>query len=379
MDGRDATHPWSVTTIDIFDQLRDRAAAGKQSVLVTVVNVDGSAYRRPGAKMAVTPTGEPLGAVTPGCLEDPVIDLAQDVAREGTPTIEVFDLTGDDDTWGFGLGCNGIITVLIEPLAASFEAVLDRLAAGESAISATVIASETSTLSVGDRSVFDGEGTPVSVDDHDVADQFGEALRNRVTALSPNGTERVTLDTDDGEVTLFLDGMTPPPELLIFGHHGDVVPVTEVARNVGFRVTVASARGGQAKAENFPAAETVVKTRPPELGGLVDDPTRTYAVIMSHNFIDDRLAFESLLDTEIPYIGLMGPRKRFEQMRDEFREEGRTFTEAELARVATPVGLDLAGSEPTQIALSIVAEALAVANDRDGGRLTTSKGPIHPR
>lgn len=379
MDGRDATHPWSVTTIDIFDQLRDRTDAGEQTVLVTVVNVDGSAYRRPGAKMAVTPNGEPLGAVTPGCLEDPVIDLAQDVAREGTPTIEVFDLTGDDDTWGFGLGCNGIITVLLEPLSTSFETVLDRLADGEHAISATVVESKTPALSVGDRAVFDGDGDLVGADEHDFTGQFGETLRDHITALSEKGTAQVTLDTADGAVTLFLDGMTPPPELLIFGHHGDVVPVTEAARNTGFRVTVASARGGQAKAERFPAANHVVKTRPAQLAAQVGDPERTYAVIMSHNFIDDRLAFESLLDTELPYIGLMGPRKRFEQMRDEFSEEGRTFTEDELSRVATPVGLDLAGSEPTQIALSIVAEVLAVANDRDGGRLTTSKGPIHPR
>jgi xanthine dehydrogenase accessory factor len=100
---------------------------------------------------------------------------------------------------------------------------------------------------------------------------------------------------------------------------------------------------------------------------------------MSHNFLDDRLALESLLDTDVPHIGLMGPRKRFERMRDEMADEGTALTDDQLARLSTPVGLDLGGGEPIQIAMSIVSEALAVHNDKSGGRLRDKEGPIHER
>jgi xanthine dehydrogenase accessory factor len=379
MNVRDATDPWSVTTTALFDTLREQPATTDPPVLVTVVAVDRSAYRLPGAKMAVTASGEPIGAVTPGCLEDPVTTLAQEVSAAGTPRVEVFDLTDDDGTWGYGLGCNGVITVFLEPLGESFRTVLDLLDDGERVVAATVIDSDDPEVTVGARLVFDGDGNERNGSSHGLANVFGETLRSHVSALPAGKTEQLTLDTGNGEVTLFLDGMAPPPELLVFGHHGDVVSVVECARTAGFRTTVVAARGGSALDSRFAAADRFARTRPPEVATAVTDPTRTFAVLMSHNFIDDRLAFESLLETEVPYIGVMGPRKRFEQMRAEFDGEGVTLSEEDLARVSTPVGLDLAASEPTQIALSVVGEVLAVANGRPGGRLTERKGPVHPR
>jgi xanthine dehydrogenase accessory factor len=188
-----------------------------------------------------------------------------------------------------------------------------------------------------------------------------------------------TVESDTGKVTVFVDWLSPAPDLLLFGNQNDIHPVSRIGREAGFRVTVASARGAKADAEQFPDAHRVWTTRPPEIVDAIDDPERTYTVVMSHNFIDDRLALESLLDTQVPYIGLMGPRERFEEMREEMAENGRTLTDDELARIATPVGLDLGGGEPIQIALSIVSEALAVHNGREGGRLKTREGPIHTR
>jgi len=163
--------------------------------------------------------------------------------------------------------------------------------------------------------------------------------------------------------------------MLVFGGQPDTGPVSNLARHVGFAVTVATARGGHADPERFPAADEVVSLRPGNLGEHVDE--RTAVVLMTHNKLDDELALASVLEGDAPYVGLMGPRERFEQIREELADDGVEFTEDQLARVATPVGLDIGGGEPVQIALSIVSEALAVLNGRGGGRLRDREGAIH--
>ncbi|MFC7078903.1 XdhC family protein [Halorussus caseinilyticus] len=143
-------------------------------------------------------------------------------------------------------------------------------------------------------------------------------------------------------------------------------PVARLARDAGFRVTVAAARGARAEAEQFSAAHEVVATRPPDVAEAVSRPADTYAVLMSHNFVDDRLALEALLATEVPYVGLMGPRKRFDQMREALADAGVELSVGDRERISTPVGLDVGGGEPAQIALSVVGEVLAVSNGREG-------------
>lgn len=400
----DRDDPWSLTEIDLFDRLRDRLSAGEPTVVATVVAVDGSAYRRPGAKMAVGDDGAPLGAVTPGCLEGPLVDCAIDVLAADTPRLQVFDLT-DDESWGFGLGCNGVVTVLLEPAGDRWSATLDALDAGESTITAIVVddpkdvgevdaetndeidasSDETTSAALRARIAGEYEDGPVRVDAVD--DGFPRAaVADALNADSAaGGVDLAGLARDGGTATLevegstiLLDAVTPPDELLVFGSQGDVRPVTRLARQVGFRVRVATPRGA-VDADAFPAAHDVESVRAPDLARLVTDPQRTYPVLMSHNFVDDRLALESLLSTDVPYVGLMGPRKRFDEMRRELAEEGVSLARSDRERIATPVGLDLGGCAPVEIACSVVSEVLAVANGRDGGRLTDSEGPVHPR
>ena len=123
----------------------------------------------------------------------------------------------------------------------------------------------------------------------------------------------------------------------------------------------------------------MISASPREVATLREWGDETYAVVMTHNFVDDRLNLDALLETAVPYIGLMGPRKRFAEMREAFAEEGRTFTETELDRIYTPIGVNLGGDSPYQIAYSIVAELLAVANGRDPGHLAERAVPIHDR
>lgn len=143
-----------------------------------------------------------------------------------------------------------------------------------------------------------------------------------------------------------------------------------------FHVTVVGFRGARAKSDHFPNADEVIATSPSNIADVVDVDRDTYAITMTHNFVDDRLALEALLETPILYIGLLGPRKRFEEMRRAFAEEGVTFTGTDFERIYTPVGLDLGGGAPYQIAQSIVAELLAVKNDREPGHLREREGTI---
>lgn len=373
-----AADPWSATRFDVYEHLRDRREQGA-GVMATVVNVAGSAYRRPGAKLVVADDSH-VGAITAGCLEGPLLELARDVRESGEPRVETYDMT-DDDEWGIGLGCNGVIDVLLEPIDDSLDVALAELAAKRPATLVTVVDGGTN-APLGARATITVDGAV-----HGAADRpdLPETLLDRIrpvaeAAMSDGSSTTLSVTVDGEEVTVFVDGLQPVTDLVVFGNQNDVHPVSRLASQVGFRVVVASARGAKSDPDSFPDADAVRSVRAPDLASVVDADEYTAVVLMSHNFVDDRLALESVLrDTEVPYVGLMGPRKRFERMHDELAEEGVTLDRDDLDRIATPVGLDLGGGEPVEIATSIVAEVLAVTNDRPGGRLTDSAEPIHPR
>ncbi|MFC6772411.1 XdhC family protein, partial [Halorubrum pallidum] len=187
----------------------------------------------------------------------------------------------------------------------------------------------------------------------------------------------VTVEGSDGAtLTAFVDGIAAPADLVVFGTGHDVGPVVELAERTDFRVTVVGFRGAVDLDERFPEAHRTVTTSPGTVDEVLDIDERTHAVVMTHNFVDDRLAVETLLRSPAPYVGLMGPHERFDEMLEAFDDEGTTFTEAELESLYTPVGIDLGGGSPYQIAHSIVAEALAVCNDRTPGHLRRRDGAI---
>ncbi|WP_158059045.1 XdhC family protein [Halorussus halophilus] len=381
-----ASEAWDASTPTVRTALRDALDADAPAAVATVTAVEGSAYRRPGAKMVLPNTTtldasapETTGAITAGCLEGPVAEIATQVTQNG-PRRETFDLTSDDDTWNFGLGCNGVIDVLVEPADTSFRAALDRLTDGERVALVTVVATEHSDVAVGARVLF-ADGSFTATDPRpEIPEEILTQVTQQAREFAEHGrSDTLEVETERGTVELFVDGLEPVPTLFVFGGGRDVRPVTRFAREAGFRVAVATARGAQADAKRFPAADRVVATHPTDLDSCIERAADTYAVLMSHNFVDDRLAVEALLDTAVPYVGLMGPRKRFDELRDALAEDGVELTKSQLDRISTPVGLDLGGGEPAQVALSVVSEVLAVSNDRDGTRLSESEASIHPR
>ncbi|MFB6140530.1 MAG: XdhC family protein [Halosimplex sp.] len=372
---------WSRPETAVMADMRDALSEGRDAVVATIAAVEGSAYRRPGAKMLVDGDGA-VGSITAGCLEDEVVALARSVLETGRPRLERFDLT-DDEEWGLGLGCNGVIDLLLEPLDDRFERLLDRYAAGENGLALTVVeAPEDGDLAVGDRAYApDGD---LAAGDRSNGDPLPEWLVDEVADAATEYYERgesatVEVAGPEGSVRVFVDPVLAPPELYVFGSGNDAAPVSELAAAAGFRVTVVAFRGGRADPEAFPAADRVVAASAPRIGEELDFDDETYAVVMSHNFVDDRMAVEALLDTPVPYIGAMGPESRFERMREAFIEEDRPLTDADLDRLYAPIGLDLGGGAPYQIATSIVSEVLAVHNERSPGHLRERKSPIHGR
>jgi xanthine dehydrogenase accessory factor len=404
----DTDGDWSAPETEVLDRVARILESDRRGVLATIVAVEGSAYRRPGAKMVVPEGGGGVGHVTAGCLEDEVERLAAAVLAADAPRVETYDLRpeGDDDVWGLGVGCNGVIDVLLEPIDESLRPLVAAARASRPIGVATATGHQEGDTSVpvGARAYYhppheqgpdttpdsdsgpdadaagdhaaDARLTPVDVEAGSFPVSLSERLAGRLADLTASG--RADAVTVDG-TTVFLDGVVPPAEVLVVGSGHDARPIVQVARRAGFRVTVVGFRGASATPDRFPSADEVVATSPTTLTEAVDVGPDTHVVVATHNFLDDRLALEELVATDAPYVGLMGPRERFEEILGEIRADGGELPDEALDRLYTPVGLDLGGGTPYQIALSVVGEILAVSNDRSPKHLRDREGRIHDR
>lgn len=374
---------WSAAESDVLASARSLRESGRAGVLVTVARVEGSAYRRPGAKMLVSADGDDVGGVTAGCLDGAVRRLADAALADGRPRTETFDLTGDgdDDVWGLGLGCNGVIDLLVEPVAVRPRGAFDAYEAGECAATLTVTRSTAPDVERWTRALYRPASGFASVPGAPaLPERLAAELSAPTEALAARGeSDTLRLDDPSGEVDVFVDGLAPPPTCVVLGTGPDVRPLVELASRNGFRVTVVGFRGGVDLESRFPDADARVSTSPADVADRLAPNADTYAVVATHNFVDDRIAVGELVRTPVEYVGVMGPRKRFDAMLVAFEDEGRPLSEAERDKVYAPVGLDLGGETPAQIATSVVSEVLAVANDRSPGHLSGRSEPIHER
>lgn len=351
-----------------LDEL-DSAHHEQDAVLVTLVDVEGSAYRRPGAKRLLEPGHEDAGTVVPGCLDARLERLADSVREDGDARTATFDLS-DGDIWDLGVGCDGVVTLLVEPLDSSLAPALDALDEDRATAIGTVLDSETSDLATGDRATFETTGDLI---EDDWPSWLVERVSEVVVGADDRTAEVVTVDGSGGTADVFLDWVVSSPRLVVFGTGPDVDPLVEAARLAGFSPTVVGFRGAVG-GDRFPAATEFVSTRPADVREAIALDADTAAVVATHNFVDDRLAVDQLLETAVPYIGVVGSRERFERLRDQLETDS-----GEVDRLYGPAGLDLGGETPEQIALSVVSEALAVCNGRTPDHLRERSGPIHER
>ena len=351
-----------------------RRRHGQTAALATVVRVDGSSYRRPGARMLVLPDGETVGSVSGGCLEADVVERAQKVRETGGPAVVTYDTTDEGDVlFGVGLGCQGIVRVLIERLAPGDEAALslpaELLARQEAGVLATVYGrGEAGSLDIGDRLRLSSEGESLGP----------EALRAEARrVLDAEASASKTVEIPGGRAEVFFEFLQPPLPLVIFGAGHDAPPLARLAKELGWHVTLVDHRAAYATRDRFPGADAVRLSPREGLTTALRLNGRTAAVIMTHNYVIDRALLAALLPSPVRYLGVLGPKRRTEGLLAELREDGQSVTDVMQSRLHSPIGLDIGAETPEQIALAIVAEIQAQTAGRAGGFLRGRHGPIY--
>ncbi|OGX81224.1 XdhC family protein [Hymenobacter glacialis] len=360
-----------------YDQHR---ANSRPCALATVVEVLGSAYRRPGARMLVTDDGQLTGAISGGCLEGDARQRARQAIFRGEPALVTYDTRDEDDPrHGLGPGCQGVVRILLEPLdfaAPDNPMELLRGFAGhpEPAVLATVFETDASGLkaAVGQRVLLAANGalrgTPL------LAAPLAEAAR---ATLEQGKSQILDVETDAGPVRALLEILTPPLRLVVYGAGNDAQPLVHLAASLGWHITVVDGRPNLATVARFPEAAEVRIVPVRELETAVPD-TGAYHVLLSHNYAYDLAALQILLPTSAPYIGLLGPRVKAGRLLEEpeLGFSGVEIVDA-LHRLHSPIGLGLGGETPEEIALAIVAEIQAVKNGREPRHLRDTRAAIH--
>ena len=337
--------------------------------LATVVRVEGSAYRREGARMLVEVDGRATGAISGGCLEGEVIEQMRDVLREGRPRLVSFRLGADDPyldaALGFGTGCNGIVHLLLEPFPCdrldplSFVAHLD---ARQSVTLATVFASDDPTL-VGCRAMS-GARTVCDVSD--------ALLSETLLGLGPGIHE---VKGPWGRAEVLVEAHRPPVHLIVCGDGPDAEPVVQFARQLGWQTTLVGTHPADELKVRFAAADRrIVLAHADDVLRRVAVDTRTAVVILTHNYLRDRVLLRHLLPTPAFYVGALGSLGRAARLREDLREAG--LSPEIIAHLYAPVGLDVGAETPDEIALSIIAHVLAVLRGSEGGAMVQGVGAL---
>ena len=354
---------------------------GQPFALATVVKIDGSTYRRPGARMLVAPDGATYGTLSGGCLEQEVAQQALDTLETGTPAVRPFDLSDDDLILGFGTGCNGLVHVLIEPVPAAertdptqlVQRCLDRRQTG---LLAQVIDAPADPDLLGRRLLFPDDAPP----EGDLADEaLAAVLHAEAPAIREEERHQIRRYAHGAEpVEVLFEVVRPPIRLVIFGAGHDVGPLVRIAKTLGWPVTVVGRKPPDVLAERFPEADDhVFLMHPEDALEYVALDARSAAVVMNHQYARDKTLVRMLLQAPVPYVGALGPRERAERIIAELRAENPTLVDTDFDRLHGPVGLDLGTETPEEIALSMVAEIQAVHHGRQGGRLRDRPGAIH--
>ncbi|MGG2398904.1 XdhC family protein [Pseudomonas sp. SH1-B] len=356
-----------------------------QAVLATVVKVEGSAYRRPGARMLIPLYGGTVGTISGGCLESEVAKKAWWLTDGGEAVIRRYSTaTQDDDddqdaALTFGLGCNGTVHVLLERHSAEkplgvFELLRQVRESGQPGAVATVIASyRNARVCVGDRLALHPSlnGSAPLADpalDAEIRADLNKTLLQGRSSLHTYRDAR-------GEIEVFCEYLAPQRRLVIFGAGHDAQPLSHMAKLLDWHVTIVDGRTHFARAERFPDADAVlqVDARPPyDIAHLTDG---ALVAIMSHSYSQDRHWLGGVLQGTPVYIGQLGPRDRTERLLDEIRQQ--TPQLPALDRLHYPIGLDIGGDTPESVATSILAEMTAALNERNGGMLRHRQASIH--
>ncbi|MEU8624652.1 XdhC/CoxI family protein [Streptomyces sp. NPDC048669] len=367
--------------LDIAEELDRWAGQGREFAVATVVAVGGSAPRQPGAALAVDRDGTVIGSVSGGCVEGAVYELCQQALDDGITVRERFGYS-DEDAFAVGLTCGGVIDILVAPVRADdaarpvYAAALATAARGE-AVAVVRITDGPAGLLGRPLLVRPDGGHEGGLGGHPELDRTAAAEARAM--LDAGRTGALTIGAEGslcGEpLTLLVESSVPPPRMIVFGAIDFAAALVRAGKFLGYHVTVCDARPVFATKARFPDADELVVDWPHRyLAGTCVD-ARTVLCVLTHDAKFDVPLLETALRLPVAYVGAMGSRRTHLQRNDRLREAG--VSELELARLRSPIGLDLGARTPEETALSIAAEIVADRRGGSGVPLTGAHTPIH--
>ncbi|MGW2899310.1 XdhC family protein [Streptomyces sp. NPDC001212] len=367
--------------LDIAEELDRWVAQGRDFAVATVVAVGGSAPRRPGAALAVDADGTAIGSVSGGCVEGAVYELCRQALEDGETVLERFGYS-DEDAFAVGLTCGGVIDILVTPVRAAdplrtvAASALAAAARGEAAALARIVSGPARLLGRAllvrpDGSWEGGLGGHPELDRTVVgeASAFLDAGRTGTLEIGERGSRC------GAPLTVLVESAVPPPRMIVFGAIDFASALVRIGKFLGFHVTVCDARPVFATRARFPEADEIVVEWPHEYLARTGVDARTVLCVLTHDAKFDIPLLELALRLPVAYVGAMGSRRTHLDRNRRLREVG--VTELELARLRSPIGLDLGARTPEETALSIASEIVADRRGGSGVSLTGAHTPIH--
>ncbi|APE24753.1 MULTISPECIES: XdhC family protein [Streptomyces] len=362
--------------LDIAEELHRWVEQGREFAVATVVAVGGSAPRQPGAALAVDSDGTAIGSVSGGCVEGAVYDLCVQALEDGRTVTERFGYS-DEDAFAVGLTCGGIIDILVTPVRGGvFPAALRAAATGEAAALARIVSGPEElmgrALLVRPDGSYEGK-----LGGHPELDRTAASEARALLDAGRTGTVEIG---EDGSrcgqpLTLLVESSVPAPRMIVFGAIDFAAALVRVGKFLGYHVTVCDARPVFATPARFPEADDIVVEWPHRYLESTEVDGRTVLCVLTHDAKFDVPLLQAALKLPVAYVGAMGSRRTHEDRNKRLREVG--VTEIELARLRSPIGLDLGARTPEETALSIGAEIVANRRGGTGLSLTGAHTPIH--
>jgi xanthine dehydrogenase accessory factor len=342
----------------------------ERCVMAQVVSVEGSAYRREGSKMLIWPSGQYEGMISGGCLEADVVEESKKVMETNRSLVKKYVLD-EDLVWGLGLGCPGTVTILLEPIephSGYWRQWVDLVQQSTPFISCKKLPANGEEVT---SFVVSGEEViGIYSQEEPWAIKALQMAKKKLKERNPSCETR-TINSMNDELPIFFDVHIPPPHICIFGAGHDAIPVAQLSHQLGFRTTIIDGRPAFNTKERFPHAKRVIN-HPKYYESIQDITPNSYVIVMNHHLDRDIETLKYVLKSNVQYVGVLGPRKRRDKMLAILEEANVTFSNTDLEKMHSPVGLDIGAVTPEEIALSILAEIVAIQKGHTGASLKDS-------
>ena len=369
---------------DIVKAYDISVSEGKKSALATVVHLEGSSYRRPGARMLITEDGQLTGAISGGCLEGDALQKALMVMSQKKSRVVTYDTMDDDEaTLGVGLGCNGVIQVLIEPIDPDdpdnqISFLRQVMGERQKVVLVTLFSLENKQTDQGGTSLLLEENSELR--SGNVDPRLLDFLKDdAMNSLEQQKSSFCNYTSSQFNVTAFIEFIPPVISVVIIGAGNDIFPLVDMAEILGWETRIVDGRSSYASRDRFAKSCQVLVSKPEFVLDQIPVDQYTVFLLMTHNYNYDLAMLKLLLNKKLMYLGILGPKKKTERMMGDLAEKGIFPTKQQLSFIFNPVGLDIGAETAEEIALSIIAEIKAVYSGKIGKSLRVSGEIIHSR